>query len=595
MAFLFPELMSEQQPPEDHENPVEELIDDPIDMPDRRVWLWLSIAVALLVTVGLGAPFAYKASKVWRARAFVAEAQKDFVAGNFTNGASRLRSAVILAPDDSDVLRMAAETLSLLESPEAISYWARLETKGDFTRNDRLNRVRIALSSGRLEIAAADLAKLYKDNHREPVVLALSVNLFQRMGNVPKAREAALELIAADPESRSSQLLAGDVLASDPAFQANRARGRSLLLGLALSPGDHQTNAWKTLGTLPDISKADLLKLVATLTNRPSPSLNHVMLAAEFARRADSNSIPSWLPVLHEAVRGNLATKTYGPELDFAAFWLLEHGDARWLLEQLPADESRRDARLLPIRLQALALTGGGAEIKSILGDTNSALKPFERALFEGLASWKAGDKTAADQHWKRALDEVGNRHQLRSLAKATSDAGAWSSAITAWKALLNSPSDRFDAAINLIQAARASRDARVQLDAYSQFLSAVPGDTGMRLEVLYLRLVLAERVEDTATEIEELAPHIRTTEIGQLLAAFAKLKRGNANEALATAERMALDWNKGEPRWKALYASLLAANGQREAARRLASTVPVRQLSTDERDCFGKWVAALR
>lgn len=592
---FFVVLMSENRPPEDHDPQVEELIDDPIDMPDRRVWLWLSLAVVLLVAVGLGAPYAYKASKVWRARSFVAAAQKEFVAGNITNGSAQLRSAVILAPDDATVLRMAAEILSLMESPDALNYWGRLESKGDFTRGDRLNRVRIALSSGRLEIAAADLVKLYKDTPKDPVVLALSVNLFQRMGNVIKTREAALELIAADSGSRASQLLAGDVLSSDRSSATNRTYGRSLLLRVALNPGDHQTNAWQVLGTLPDVPKADLLRLVAVLTNRPAPSLNHIMLAAEFARRADTNSISLWLREIREAVRKEIPAGRYGPDFNFAAFWLLDHGDARWLLEQIPAREALRDSRLLPVRMQALALSGGTAEITAILNDTNSALNPFDRALFRGVTVWRAGDKAAAAQHWKEAMDEVSNRNQLRTLAKTASEMGAWPTAIAAWKALLNAPSERFDAAVHLINAARASRDARIQLDAYNQFLAAVPGDIGIRMEVLYLRLVLAERVEDAALEIEQLSPTIRGSEIAQLLSAFAKLRGGHATEALATAERMSLDWTKGEVRWKALYASLLAANGQREAARRIASAVESRQLSNAERECFGSWVASLR
>ena len=155
--------MIPNEPPPDPDSEAADLIDDPVDMPDRRLWIWLAAAVVLLVAAGIGGPYAYRASKVWRARSFIAKAQESFKAMDFTNGAARLHAAVILAPDDTVVLRMAAETLVLFGNPDALDFWGRLEQKGAFTRADRLNRVRSALPVGRLDLAGADLQLLYKD------------------------------------------------------------------------------------------------------------------------------------------------------------------------------------------------------------------------------------------------------------------------------------------------------------------------------------------------------------------------------------------------------------------------------------------------
>jgi len=583
--------MTQNDPLPDPESEAPDLIDDPVDMPDRRVWLWLAIAVVVLVAAGLGGPYAYRASKVWRARSFIAKAQESFKTLDFTNGAARLHAAVILAPDDTAVLRMAAETLALFGNPDALNFWSRLEQKGDFTRTDRLNRVRSALPVGRLDLAGPDLERLYKDSPKDPDVLGLSVDLFRRMGNLAKAREAVGELLAADPKSRPAQLAAGGLLATDSASPSNRVRGRELLMGLSTTSGVHQTNAWQLLATVPDLEPAELVRLVETITNRPAPGLVHVLAAAEFARRADTNSVAEWLPRVEAAM---LAEKK-SDGFNSAAIWVLERGAFRWILDQLPVESVRRDPARLPLLLQAKSMAGELREVRSLIDDPESALGAFDRTLFRGTSAWQARNPAEAERHWTEALVLATNRVQVRRLAQAASGAGVWRTAVAAWKRLLENPAERFDAAVGLLRAARETRDARILLDASNQFLQVVPGDVGVRAEAVYLQLVLGDHAEAGLAELERFPAGLRPTDRVQLLTAFGLLRTGKAPDALATVERLTMDWDKAEPRWQALYAALLAANGQREAARRYGAMVPLPSLMASERECFGSWVAALR
>ena len=163
------------------------------DRPDQKVWVWVSVIIVLLISLGIGAPFAYRASKAWRARGLINQAKERFQTLDVTNAVGKLRLAIILAPDDNYVLRMVAETFSLLNNPEAITYWNRLEQKGAFTDKDRLNRARIALATGQLAIAGTDLRTLYAQTPKDTNVLGLSVDFFRRIGNQQKNLEAAGE------------------------------------------------------------------------------------------------------------------------------------------------------------------------------------------------------------------------------------------------------------------------------------------------------------------------------------------------------------------------------------------------------------------
>ena len=568
-----------------------ELIDDPIDMPDRRLWLWVGLAVALLVAGGIGAPYLYREAKIWRAHRLIREAKESFGNFNVTNGVSRLHSAVVLAPDDTDVLRLAAETLALFGSPDSIRYWDRLEQKGVLTPEDRLNRARAAINHVRLEIAGRDLETLYRATPTNTAVLGLSIDFFSRIGNRTKAREAAAELLRVEPDSRPGRLAAGGLLATDAANPSNRVIGRRLLMELATTPGAHQTNAWQLLETLRDLPATDCQRLVAVITNQPVPTLANTLAAAEFSRRADTNSLASWIPRVVDAARGKSGSKAFGA----ACLWLLERDQFQPILELIPEDEARRSETLIPYRIQALSLLQRFGEVEAVLNDASVPLNTFDRTLFRGALAQQTGKAKDAESMMSEALTLATNRTQLRRLAIAASDAGQWKVAAAGWQRLIPLSNERFEPSLGFLRAARRTGDTKVLFEAHRRFLEAVPGDYGVRTEAAYLQLVLGDHPDDVLVQLNAFPAQLKGTERIQFLTAFVELRTGKMNEGLATLERLSVDWSSIEDRWKALYASLLAANGQREAARRITSAIKAGDLTSAERECFGNWLPSLR
>jgi hypothetical protein len=569
----------------------EPLIDDPAAMPDRRVWLWVSIAVALLVAAGIGAPYGYKAAKVYRAKKLIAGAKEAFGKLDFTNGTSRLRSAVVLAPDENEVLRMAAETLALLGSADSLNYWGRLEQKGDFTPHDRINRARTALGHGRFDVAGSDLEKLYSANPTNTEVLGLSIDFFQRLGNPAKAREAAAELLRVDPGSKPGQLAAGGLLASDATSVSNRFQGRQMLMQLARTEGSQQTNAWQLLATLGDLEATNCIELARILTNRPSPGLDHVLSAAEFARRADTNSVTEWIPRVIGSARASKESAAFAA----ASVWLLDRGQQEALIQMLPLEETLKSGTLLPVLLQAYSQSGDFQKIREVVENTAAALNPFDRALYRGTLSLQTGKNQDAESQWMEAQNLATNRFLLRRLADTTTGAGFWRIAASSWQRLIPMVPNRLEAAAGFLRTAQRSRDTRLSLDAHKKFLEVVPNDFGIRTEAAYLQLVLGEKPEQIMAELDRFPEELKKSDRIQFLVGFGQLRSGKESEGLATLERSSVDWSLLEPRWKALYAALLSANGQREAARRYGSMVKPTDLTSSERECFSGWVPSLR
>ena len=581
-------MNQDEKPEPESEEP---LFDDPVAMPDRRVWLWVSIAVVLMVAAGIGAPYAYRAAKVFRAKKLIASSKEAFGRFDLTNGAARLRSAVVLAPDENEVLRMAAETLALLGSADSLNYWGRLEQKGDFTWHDRINRARTALGHGRLDVAGADLQQLYRANPTNTEVLGLSIELFQRTGNSAKAREAAAELLRVDPASQAGRMAAGGLLASDATSVSNRLQGRQMLMQLAQTEGPQQTNAWQLLASLGDLEASNCMVLTRILTNRPSPGLDHVLAAAEFVRRADTNSVLDWIPRVIGSARASKESSSFAA----ASLWLLDRGQHEALIQMLPLEETLKVGTLLPVLLQAYSQAGDFQRIREVVDHPNAALNPFDRALYRGTLSLQTGKGQDAETHWMEAQNLATNRFLLQRLADTTTRAGFWRIAAACWKRLIPMVPNRLEAAAGFLRTAERSKDARLSLEAHRRFLEVVPNDFGVRTEAAYLQLVLGDKPEQILAELDRFPGELRNTDRLQFLVGFGQLRSGKESDGLATLERLSVDWTALEPRWKALYAALLSANGQREAARRYGAMVKPTELTPSERECYSGWVPSLR
>lgn len=470
---------------------------DELDVkPDQRAWIWVSLIIILLISLGIGGPFAYRASKTWRARSLINQAEESYQTLDVTNATGKLRLAFVLAPMDNHVLRMVAEVYSLLNDPKAVTYWNRSEQKGAFTDKDRLNRARVALATGQLAIAGTDLRTLYGQTPKDTTVLGLCVDFFRRIGNEQKTFEAVGELLSANPESRTSQLIAGSLLSGDPSSSSNRIRGQQLLLHLATTSGANQTYSWQALETVSELTKDELNRVIFSITNRPTLSTDHLLVAAKFSFQANTNSLSLWIPKI-QASMGLDSTST-----DYlkSATWLLAFGESRWLTNHLSKKDIGSNTPLFKLLLQALSETGDVETVRSLISKPESPLTRFDRTLFQGNLALGAGKITEAKKHWANSQLLATNFVDLQRLATAASSAKLWETALPAWEKLLNRPFDRFETAVGYIRAAEGTRNQRIISTAYRRFLEIVPDDIGIKLEDIYLRLILGNEIESTVT-----------------------------------------------------------------------------------------------
>ena len=553
-----------------------------------RFMAWATAILIVGFALGLAARPIFHAVKSRRARALAAEGEIQLAAGHLNEAMDRVRAALALGPGEIEVLRLAARGLTALRSPESLTYWETLCSNPRSTKSDRLDMVRTALVFARFETARLSLERLYDQDANDQEVLGLGIAYFRATGNLGKALDAARQLLEVAQISDATRLAAAEVLVNSPT-DADVVRGLGILSGLSNSKGSITNSARTVLASIPNLADEEAHRLLVLLTNSPVPDLQGQLRTVELWQRLypeQTNAMCDW----YQARLGKEPPVT--DDIVLIAGWWLERNRADFLLQWIPESRSSTNADWLITRIQALASQKRWDVIGQMLDNTNNVLNPFQRDVFRTLNMWSQGDTQNAQRSLSVLASEAQNRpERLLLLAAAAENVGATSMAVESWRDLSRLPALQLPAGIRAMKTARRLGDARTIVDVYRDFLKIVPSDYGVRADIVYYRLLLGDPTSEVGRQLRLLPQPVLESDRGQMLLALLALRESNFDEALSRIEAPHYDWTKVEPRWKLLYATVLSANRQREAARAVIATMDPADYLPIEKQFANAWL----
>jgi hypothetical protein len=186
--------------------------------------------------------------------------------------------------------------------------------------------------------------------------------------------------------------------------------------------------------------------------------------------------------------------------------------------------------------------------------------------------------------HFENALAAAGGvPSRLRFVAGYAERIGQPTAAISAYKRLMSWPPATLDSAQNILRLASALNDTRTLRESTSQLSSYLPGDRGVAILDAYLGALLQDTSARAKANILRLLGDNPKESDATLALALIELRLGETQAALARLEKMPPSWVQSTPQNAAVYAAVLGANEQREAARRLARGVDVSKLRPEE------------
>ncbi len=567
----------------------------------RRIITIVALALVLVLVLGFfGWRPATNAIKGWQARRHAYKAFAYIEQEKWTDAHQEASAAYELRPTDPQALRAVARFLSRTHQIAALDFWKQLAEKNSLTHQDVRDEAMIAIMASDM-VRADDAVHTLIGSHPEPADWLLAAQLSIQK-NLPDQAKLSLEKIVADSRATESEQFRATLLqfalAGDN--QTERASALTRLKKIANGKTAASLDALVVLAQSALSASAeskdsaaahDIADFARALENHPLAKAQHKLLALDLLAHVDptlrpaliTRAIANW----KDAEPANLAA---------LATWLNSKGEYQREIETIPLEKALQTHDLFLQHLDALGALGRWNEIKELLESQRFSLDPVAQAMYLARCSGQLGEKTAAENNWRRALEAAGgDPGKLMTIGEYAEKNGALEIADSAYAATAaESPKLRV-AYQGRLRLAQASRDTKKMHGILAQMLSLWPDDPAIQNDEAYTRLLLLPtKAEETpqsrseAAAIEQLAQKLMEREPTSLphrtLLALARLRQGRAADALSVYNNVRVAQNALSGSALAVHAAVLAGTAHTEDAKTEVAQIKPDQLLPEER-----------
>ncbi len=549
----------------------------------RFAYLVVGLLVLGLVGYLIGRP-SYRKIKNQRAVILIHEADQLAKQGKWADAVQALRTATGLAPGDPEVLRISAQLNARSGSPGGLMSLRALLSSPSATVTDRLDYIRMALDFGRVDLSGPEIAVMLKTNHDNPALLRLAIRHLQLMGKPENAIMAAREWLTRESANPEAEYTLGLLLcgSQDP---AERAEGQRMLLGLAVGKSEQRNEAVDVLARIPDLSRPETQLLIKELMGRTNAQL----AIANLKIRLDPGEKTA---VVEDIIRQARET-TNTTDIVRTAAWLSEVGEVDRVDDLLPVDRVSNNPALMTARLEALIYAGRVREVLPFLQTPDLPIEPYLQHCLNALAAKQQGKDHLIRTHFDSALAAAGGSvNKVATIASYAEKMNQPLAAIAAYQKLMEYPPFTVYAGRQIMRLVEPLDDINTTRSTLKQLSKFMPQDDSLYLAAAYASFLTGEVPPEVRNTLARRAKKSPEEKLYPLVLALGQLKLGNAPEALNLIESAKTDWDSAEPRWQALYAAILGANQQREAARVIAAKIDRSRLKGPELELIKPWQA---
>ena len=547
----------------------------------RRLRVWV-VAVAAVLVLLFGIRPAFRWFKSTRSAQLAAKANSLAEAGKLNEAADNFRAALQLDPIGYPALQGAARLATRVDRPEALDLWEQVVKRPQATVEDRQSYAEQLLQAGRPRAALVIIERLLKEapNTR---TFQLATRYARSVGENTKALQFARLAVKNSPNDPLTRLQLADILATS-SDSAERAEARKILWELAEKDNGYRQSAIEALAAAPELSDSERQRVLELLGSLPPGKIRGALLAADLRLQmagADQEKIYDEV-----TARWNKGSDS---ELIDLARWLNLHQQSERVLRLVGLDHALQNNQLLLTRLDALATLQRWNEISAILSAPNLTLDPSVLECFKARTAQEQNSALDAELHWNHAVSfAAGDALKLRFVAEFAERSRAHAVALKAYEQLVKIPEHAAFAYRRIQQLSDRASDLSVQRAAAEKVSSIARDDPNAIAQLSYVNLLAGKEVEQNTATARQLVQKYPDRLSYRVTAALGLLRQHDPGLALEQFKGPAgappIDWTKTPPAWRAVYAAALLANEQTAAAREIVNTIPLDQLSPEER-----------
>jgi predicted Zn-dependent protease len=538
----------------------------------RQFLLGIVVLVILAIAGRFGVPPLYGVVKASRARKAALSAERMVEADRLEEAARLSRVAYELGPNEPEVLRVVALLSARLGRPESVTYFMAYRATGRMNLDERIAMAEAAIRFGRVDVARPVLAELTTESPTNRHVWRLAQAHARQAGDLGRSIALARSVVSQfGGDAEAEYELATQLLRTrKPPLMGE---GRRILWGLALGRTSIDQAAAQALAQLPVLTPSESETLARVLESGANKTLPRSLLALQLKMRSHPERGDEWLG------KAVALVPTNGPVPDVCqlVLWLTERDGLKLAAGHLPEARCRTNLLLMAARLDFLVGVDDSAGLEAAVADKENVLDSGMRSAALGALAAKQGKRDEAERAFRAALDAAGSRVILVApfVAREAERYRMTPVAVQALQLWMEAPGMGMEAARRILRLLESDPNPRQALETLRKLHAKLPTEESVILERAWLELLAGENPAWALGAVVRLAEQRPDDATLRFVQALAEWRNGKAAAALTTVEKVPVELESLNVRQQVVYALVLGANDQREAARRIVRGIP--------------------
>ena len=529
----------------------------------------------LLLLILLFGPHAYRSLKTWRSSCLLEKSGKAFAVGDPLDGLSLLKQALALSPGSPEI-QQAVELYDARagHKPSLEILLARMRD-GKSSPEELLGIAEIELRLGDKSLVEEVLSKLpmHLDSSKFLRSALLRAAIMAQNGQISQAAEFCMEnakSLSGDDSCRM-QIQAAALLLDlgNHGDTGSVSKAKGILEKVVGARSGSSLPAWRILARLESQPSAledphsdhDLKKrLISAFGDMRDKSVSDQLLEADLEILSD----PSRKTAVVKELIKEYAHSDRVAMLEFAR-WLNAKGMHEDVIAFAGPDRTASDTDWLLIVLDAKSGLGKWSEVGGMLSSPAAAGIPDAvRHLFLARAATMSGNKSLAEEEWRNVGGSLPleKPETLAYIARYEEQIGALDRASRAYREMGDRKESRIQGLVGLIRCQPRNAPESKMIPLYEELLLASPDYTEAQGDLAYLKLLGGGDVQSASITAEKLLASHPQSLARISAAALSRLINGDPKGALQLYRGKVINWQSAPDPWKAVYVSVLRANG---------------------------------
>lgn len=540
------------------------------------------VALILLTGLSLGLmalPSLWQGVEKYKARTFCKKAHTALDGGDYQSAWVYGQKAYTLNPTNPEPNRVLGRLYAKIDPEQALFYWKKAVSLSQ-RKEDRKVLIELALDSNLLLTAFSELEELEKILPLEGDYFFLKGRYLHAQSRLDEALDCLKEALRQDPTNTAFRLFYA-ALNFEAASPESRRIAIETLFNLAETEANLQ--ALRVLALRADLLDTDSLqRLIAALSKTPTTSLEDRFLSLHLKY---TYGLLDEKETLAQA-KALVNLKHLEEKLSFLRF-LNNHGWYKLSLEVLSLEDSLKSKDLFLIYIDALAGKEAWQELYTVFRShaTFLPIEPYLRLMFEARIYKERGNDRRSELAWDKALVEArGNRARLWQLAEYALLMQDEAKIRLTFTNLLRENPLSLQAYIRWLGYEKQRGDTASVLKLLQKMQVNFPENLSIRNDLCYLELLLKQNLKENEAKAQIILDQYPSIFAYRMTLALAYLRAEKHKQALDLILDLGINWKGVDASYRALAASILAANAYPKDAERMLEGVSLDSLLPEER-----------